>query len=247
MEASRGSRGTVSALDWGQWSSSRTPPNKRQYGPQNRSGPFADEKITLPASIRTLGHPPRCLVSILTELPRLQGNDVIQHFALGNEKHTLSFGAGLSAGIGKVSRVWEAGWPIAGNYARYVRGAVVIQWCCLLETEYKMGPQRIWSSVMWRVAFNFVVSALLANRTHRQFWHSAQRISGPEQFLVLCISTVTDSPSSYKCATHQWVGASPVLASYKLNAGKRVVTSCFAIGSVLNVATRKGFAVTRLR
>ena len=55
----------------------------RLYGPQNRSGPFADEKITLPASIRTLGLPPHYLITILTELPRLQGNDVMQRVAVG--------------------------------------------------------------------------------------------------------------------------------------------------------------------
>jgi len=144
-----------------------------------------------------------------------------------------------------VSRVWVAGWPIAGNYALYVRDGVVMQLCCLLETEYKMGPQRIWSSVTWWVPSNCVVSA---NRTHLQFCRRlTQHISGPRRFLVLCISTVIDSPPSYKCATFLWVGASPVLASYKLKAGKRVVTSCFATGSVLNVATLKSFVVTRLR
>jgi hypothetical protein len=86
----------------------RKPLNKRLYGSQNPSGPFADEKFTLPALIRTLRLPSRCLVTILTELPWFQGNDVIQHVALGTENHTLSFGAFLSAGIGEVSRVWEA-------------------------------------------------------------------------------------------------------------------------------------------
>jgi len=107
-----------------------------------------------------------------------------------------------------------------------------------------MGLQRIWLSVTLRVAFSWMVSPLLANRTHKQFCRRlTQHISGPEQFLVLCASTVIDSPSSYKCATHQWVEASPVLPSYKLNAGKRFVRSCFATGSVLNVATPKDFAV----
>jgi hypothetical protein len=66
------------------------------------------KKITLTASIRTLGLPPRRLVTILTELLRLQVNDALQNVALGTEKHTLSFGTILSTGIGKLSRVWVA-------------------------------------------------------------------------------------------------------------------------------------------
>jgi len=192
----------------------------RLYGPQNRSGPFADEKIALPASIRTLDLPPRCLVNILTEPPRLQGNDVIQREAVGTAMHTPSFGAVLSAGIGKVSRVWVADCPIAGEQARYVRGCVVMRWFCTTTTvscsdNIKWGPnvpdrQSLggWHATVWWVHYwqiEHIGSSVVVDRP--------QHISGPEQFFVLCVSTVIGSPPSYKCATHQWVGASPVLAS----------------------------------
>jgi hypothetical protein len=52
-------------------------------GPRTGLDLLQMKKITLPASIRTLGLPPHYLITILTELPRLQGNDVIQRVAVG--------------------------------------------------------------------------------------------------------------------------------------------------------------------